>query len=128
MANTPVPRRAGWCADRECRDAAPSRRRAGAGVTLPFLMPRPLAFTYLARGLLIWALIRIVATIGVLMMRTIDSGARSGTMAPLLLASAVCIVDFRRRRESPGSGGFQSVCRGLTPFVGGRRSLPRLGR
>ena len=69
-------------------------------MTLPFLMPRPLAFTYLARGLVIWALIRVAATIGVLMMRTIDSGARSGTMAPLLIASAVCIVDFRRRRES----------------------------
>ncbi|MEO8634729.1 MAG: hypothetical protein ABI587_05570 [Gemmatimonadales bacterium] len=63
-------------------------------------MPGSLALTYLARGVWIWALIRIVAAVGVRMMHTIDSGARSGTMAPLLVASALCVIDFRRRRES----------------------------
>jgi hypothetical protein len=64
-------------------------------------MPRALALSYFARGIGIWALIRIVAFIGTVLMRgAVGPGARSGTAAPLLVAAAVCIIDFRRRRES----------------------------
>lgn len=64
-------------------------------------MPRALALTYLARGICIWALIRIVALMGTILIRSaVGPGARAGTTAPLLVATAVCIIDFRRRRES----------------------------
>lgn len=64
-------------------------------------LPFRLLVVYLARGALLWAMVRIVAAAGIVLMRaTISADAETGVLAPLLVTAALCAVDFYRRREA----------------------------